>query len=152
MKRATESSALQKHFLEYRSFHRDPANHLLHGIGIPLIMIGVLGLTCRLGAWPIASVLSLNLGWVLWAAYSAFAAKLSFRLAAGFNLMTLAFYFLGQALNPAICAAAFVFGWGFQLVGHRVYEKKNPAFLTHLRYLAVGPLWVYSRLFHLTID
>ena len=119
-------------------------------IGIPLTIVGVLGLTSRLGSWPIASVLSLNLGLILWAAYGLVAAQLSFRLAAGFNLITLALCFLGQALNPAICAAAFILGWGFQLVGHRVYEKKNPAFLTNLRHFVVGPLWIYSQLFHLT--
>mgnify|MGYP000878744771 CR=1 FL=1 len=45
-------------------------------------------------------------------------------------------------VNPLGAAALFGVGWGFQLVGHYVFEKNDPSFLSDPVYLLIGVLWV----------
>ncbi|HEY8042123.1 MAG TPA: DUF962 domain-containing protein [Polyangiaceae bacterium] len=45
-------------------------------------------------------------------------------------------------VNPPAAGGLFVGGWALQLIGHRVFEKNKPAFLTDPYYLLVGPAWV----------
>ena len=44
--------------------------------------------------------------------------------------------------------ALFIVGWIFQFVGHSVYEKRQPAFLTNAMHLLVGPLWILNDIVH----
>jgi uncharacterized membrane protein YGL010W len=46
------------------------------------------------------------------------------------------------AVNPPLAAGLFVGGWALQLIGHGVFEKNKPAFLSDPYYLLVGPVWV----------
>lgn len=39
--------------------------------------------------------------------------------------------------------------WILQLIGHYKYEKKKPSFLTGVRHLVIGPVWLLSRLLRL---
>ena len=55
--------------------------------------------------------------------------------------------FVLHALWPW-AAALFVVGWIFQFVGHSVYEKRSPAFLTNALHLLVGPLWILNDVVH----
>jgi uncharacterized membrane protein YGL010W len=41
-----------------------------------------------------------------------------------------------------VAGGLFVGGWALQLVGHKVFEKNKPAFLSDPYYLLVGPVWV----------
>src|SRR5580704_13669722 len=45
-------------------------------------------------------------------------------------------------VNPPAAGGLFVGGWALQLIGHKVFEKNKPAFLTDPYYLLVGPVWV----------
>jgi uncharacterized membrane protein YGL010W len=45
-------------------------------------------------------------------------------------------------VNPPVAGGLFVGGWALQLIGHKVFEKNKPAFLTDPYYLLVGPAWV----------
>jgi uncharacterized membrane protein YGL010W len=45
-------------------------------------------------------------------------------------------------VNPPLAGGLFVGGWALQLLGHKVFEKNKPAFLSDPYYLLVGPVWV----------
>jgi uncharacterized membrane protein YGL010W len=45
-------------------------------------------------------------------------------------------------VSPPLAGGLFVGGWALQLVGHSVFEKNKPAFLSDPYYLLVGPVWV----------
>jgi uncharacterized membrane protein YGL010W len=52
-------------------------------------------------------------------------------------------------VNPPLAAGLFAGGWALQLVGHKVFEKNEPAFLSDPYYLLVGPVWVTAEWLHL---
>jgi uncharacterized membrane protein YGL010W len=45
-------------------------------------------------------------------------------------------------VNPPAAGGLFVGGWALQLLGHKVFEKNKPAFLSDPYYLLVGAVWV----------
>jgi len=125
---------------DYEEHHRAGGNQWCHTIGIPLILVGILGLLpmelFRVGGWPVevALVVVLATG----AAYL----WLEPRLGGVMFAVLLALYAGARLLGWKVALTLFVVGWIFQLVGHSVYEKRSPAFLHNLAHLLVGPLWV----------
>ena len=45
-------------------------------------------------------------------------------------------------VSPPLAGGLFAGGWVLQIIGHKVYEKNEPAFLSDPYYLLVGPVWV----------
>jgi uncharacterized membrane protein YGL010W len=45
-------------------------------------------------------------------------------------------------VNPPVAGGLFAGGWALQIIGHRVFEKNKPAFLSDPYYLLVGPVWI----------
>jgi len=54
-----------------------------------------------------------------------------------------ALYLVAVHLRWPLSLSAFVLGWIFQLVGHRM-EGNKPKFLENLTYLAIGPLYFFE--------
>lgn len=140
---------LQQHLTQYAEYHRDQRNIYTHFIGIPLIVIAVMGLC----AVPLASVPvlgTLTITHLLLLAISLF----YFRLSLGYGVAMLGFFALcGLAVTPLLelggmatvwaSLAVFVVGWIIQFIGH-YYEGRKPAFVDDLIGLAVGPLFVVA--------
>ncbi|HUY40292.1 MAG TPA: Mpo1-like protein [Candidatus Dormibacteraeota bacterium] len=124
-------------FGEYASYHNDPRNRICHAFGIPLIILGLLGLTAqvRLGPVTLAMVLA-----VLTLAYYV---TIDLRGTLVSLLIFAALYVIGTRLAWEFDAGAFVLGWIFQLVGHR-FEGTKPKFLENLIYLLIGPLYIFE--------
>jgi uncharacterized membrane protein YGL010W len=124
-------------FGEYASYHNDPRNRICHAFGIPLIILGLLGLTAqvRLGPVTLAMVLA-----VLTLAYYV---TIDLRGTLVSLLIFAALYVIGTRLAWELDAGAFVLGWIFQLVGHRI-EGTKPKFLENLIYLLIGPLYIFE--------
>ena len=55
-------------------------------------------------------------------------------------------YMIAIRLPWQVRLGAFVFGWVFQLVGHR-FEGTKPKFLENLIYLLIGPLFIFEEMF-----
>lgn len=128
-------------FDEYASYHNDRRNRVCHAFGIPLIVLGTMGLAAlvRLGPVDLAIVLaSLTL---------IYYATLDIRGAAVALAIFAALYLIGTKLWWPWSLAAFVLGWIFQLVGHRI-EGTKPKFLENLIYLVVGPLYIFEEGIH----
>lgn len=138
-------------FTEYASYHRTTGNQVTHYLGIPLIVIAILGLLSHWGVHPLIDALGaeklirLDGGIVLWVLAMAFYAYLDWRLMVPFSLFVLGLYFVGRALPVPTLWSSFVVGWIFQGVGHYVYEKKAPAFAKNLKHLFIGPFWIFAK-------
>jgi uncharacterized membrane protein YGL010W len=130
-------------FDDYATYHRTKGNKWCHRFGIPLIMLGGLGMLVRLAVAPYvdAAVLLIAIAAVVYFI-------LDWRLGALMLIVSAAFYFAGAALPFWVNASLFVVGWILQFVGHSVYEKRQPAFLTNAMHLLVGPLWILNDVVH----
>ena len=124
-------------YAEYGSYHADPRNRLCHAFGIPLIVLGVLGLLASVHLGPIDFAIPVAvLVLIYYATVSPRGALISLVLFA-------ALYVVAVHLSWLPSLVAFVAGWVFQLVGHRM-EGNKPKFLENLTYLAIGPLYFFE--------
>ena len=130
-------------FADYASHHQTRGNKWFHRFGIPMIMLSLIGMLARLPVAPHvdAAILLIVLAAIVYAI-------LDWRLGAIMLLISAAFYYAGAALPFWINVVLFVVGWIFQFVGHSVYEKRQPAFLTNALHLLVGPLWILNDVIH----
>jgi len=128
-------------FADYASFHQTKGNKALHRLGIPMILLSLIGMLVR-----VPLVEGANLAMLLIAAATIYYLVIEWRLALPMLAVSIAMYFLGAALPMWANAVLFVLGWIFQFIGHRVYEKKNPAFFRNFVHLLVGPLWILNDL------
>ncbi len=132
---------IQTLFADYASFHQTKGNKNYHRIGIPLIMLTLIGMLTYV---PLAR--GVNLAMILIALATIYYFVIEWRLALAMLAVSIAFYFLGAAMPLWLNAALFILGWIFQFIGHSVYEKKKPAFLRNFVHLLVGPLWILNDL------
>jgi uncharacterized membrane protein YGL010W len=128
-------------FADYSECHRTAGNKLFHRLGIPLIVLSLLGMLARVTLFR-ADGFNVDLGIVLLVASAIFYVALDWKLGAAMTAVTVAFYLAGRALPMWLNVALFVLGWIFQFIGHAVYEKNSPAFARNLVHLLVGPLWI----------
>lgn len=124
-------------FTEYGAYHRDRRNRACHAVGIPLIVLGLLGLASQVKLGPV------DLAIVLAVATLVFYASIDLRGAFVSAVIFAALYFAAIHLNWRLDAGAFVVGWVFQLVGH-YFEGKKPKFLENVTYLLIGPLYLFE--------
>ncbi|PYQ29344.1 MAG: hypothetical protein DMF57_16800 [Acidobacteria bacterium] len=128
-------------FADYASYHRTSGNKAFHRIGIPLIMLSLLGMLARVPvAGPVdAAILLIVVAEVVYLI-------LDWRLGAIMLVVSALFYYVGALLPLWLNVALFVIGWILQFVGHSVYEKRQPAFFKNALHLLVGPLWILNDL------
>ena len=145
----TAISRVNTRFQDYASYHRTPCNQATHMVGIPLIVLSILGL---LSHWVIGDGMTgseyvrLDGGMMLWAASMLWYLYLNWKLALPFSLVTLGLYFVGRTFTVPILWGLFIAGWAIQYVGHYVYEKKSPAFYKNGEHLLIGPFWVFAKM------
>ncbi|MBU6153227.1 MAG: DUF962 domain-containing protein [Bdellovibrionales bacterium] len=140
------TSALMIYFKDYEQYHRTKGNKLTHFVGIPAVMFSLLGLLSHVVLWsPSAdSLFPIDLGVILLLAGAAFSLKVDWKLGIPFTLFCYANYLWARHLPLNLLVAIQVVGWVFQLLGHFIYEKKSPAFLTSLEHIFIGPMWIFS--------
>jgi len=138
----------------YAAAHQHPFNILVHLIGIPTIMLGVLipltwvGFETRLGPFSMAHVVVLGFFLFYMTLDRMFAVVF---LVAALLLATLATR-LGQlplATSATIAAVAFFGGYALQFVGHAV-EKSMPVLVRHpVQANLAAPLFTVVEVFKL---
>lgn len=140
---------LVQHLTQYAEYHRDQRNIYTHFIGIPLIVIAVMGL-CAVPLFELPSLGTVTITHLLLLTVSLF----YFRLSVVYGVAMLGFFALcALAVQPLLAfdgmgstwasLAVFVVGWIIQFIGH-YYEGRKPAFVDDLIGLAVGPLFVVA--------
>lgn len=125
-------------FADYASYHQTRGNKWFHRLGIPMIMLTLLGMLARVQLGPIDAAM------ILIAASTIYYLTLEWRLGLAMLAISVAMYLAGAAMPLMVNVAIFVLGWIFQFIGHSVYEKKNPAFFRNFVHLLVGPLWILN--------
>ncbi len=136
---------LARDFRDYEEHHTSLANKLTHFVGIPMIVVCLLGLL-RYAGVSVAGV-RIDLAMLVCAGATLFYLRLDWRLGLPFAAVAALGYWLSGFISLTLLLAGFLVGWILQFVGHAVFEKKAPAFTTNLRHLLIGPLWIFSRFF-----
>jgi len=126
-------------FADYATYHQTAGNKAFHRVGIPLIMITLLGLLARV---PV--VRPIDAAIVLLAVAEVIYLILDWRLALAMLPFAAGMYLLGRWMPLWVNVAGFILGWIFQFLGHSLYEKRQPAFLKNAMHLLVGPLWILN--------
>ncbi len=134
---------VQSLFADYAAYHQTAGNKFFHRLGIPMIMLSLIGMLTQVPLLDVATI-RIDLAMLLIAAAIAYYFVIEWRLAVAMIAISVAFYFIGAAIPLWINAVLFVLGWIFQFVGHKVYEHKNPAFFRNFVHLLVGPLWILN--------
>lgn len=125
-------------FADYASYHQTKGNKLFHRLGIPMIMLTLLGMLARVEIGPVDAAI------VLIAVTAVYYLMLDWRLGAAMIAVSAGMYIAGAAIPMVVNVALFVLGWIFQGIGHSVYEKKQPAFFRNFVHLLIGPLWILN--------
>src|SRR5258708_20529744 len=129
---------IQALFADYASPHQTKGNKVFHRVGIPLIMLTLLGMLARVPVYgPVtAGILLVVVAEVVYL-------RLEWRLGLVMLIISSGMYYVAGAGMPLwLNVTLFVVGWILQFVGHSVDEKKAPAFLTNFPPPPVGPLWI----------
>jgi len=130
-------------FADYAAYHQTAGNKFFHRVGIPMIMLSLIGMLTQVPLLDVATV-KIDLAMILIAASAAYYFVIEWRLAVAMVAVSIAFYFIGATLPLFVNAILFVLGWIFQFIGHKVYEHKNPAFFRNFVHLLIGPLWILN--------
>ncbi len=130
-------------FADYASYHRTKGNKVFHRLGIPMIVLSLIGMLTQVTLFDVGTI-RVDAAMLLIAVSSAWYFVVEWRLAIAMMVVSIAFYFVGAALGLWINLAVFVIGWIFQGIGHAVYEHKSPAFMRNFVHLLVGPLWILN--------
>ncbi len=143
------------YFAQYSGNHQNPTNKLIHWICVPLIVFSLFGLLWAI-PFPHINFLGSYNGFFNWDSFLiAFSIyyyyKLSPMLSYVMLLVLMLFSYLASQLagwqslgGPAlwlVCVVIFVIARIGQFIGHRI-EGKKPSFLTDLKFLLIGPIWL----------
>lgn len=131
-------------FREYGSYHADNRNRACHAVGIPLIVLGIMGLAHQVALGPV------DLAILVAIAVLMYYAVLDLRGALLSTVIFAALYLIAIRLSWQVNLGAFILGWVFQLIGHR-FEGTKPKFLENLVYLLIGPLYIFEESFALLL-
>ena len=140
------SSALLIYFKDYEQFHRTKGNKITHIFGIPFVLFSLVGLLSKVVLWTPSpdSLFTLDLGLLLVLFGAIFSLRVDYKVGIPFSLYAYLNYILSRHLGLGVLVGIQAVGWFLQLYGHKVYEKKAPAFLTSIEHLFIGPMWIFS--------
>lgn len=131
---------------QYAADHRHPMNRLTHKVAIPFIVFHIMTMLDWLKTGQDVGGVAITGGIIGCAVATLFYAWADLKMA---PLMALLFglaIFLGRQFGdnhmPIYIIA--VVGWTVQLIGHSVYEKNRPSFLTNMLQALVGPYFFVS--------
>jgi uncharacterized membrane protein YGL010W len=155
-----EQRPVDRYFDQYAKSHQNPTNKLIHWISVPLIVFSLFGLLWAI-PFPYIKFLASYNGYFNWASFAiAFSIyyyyKLSPVLSYAMILVFMLFSYIivqlagwQQSGGPAlwlISVVVFVLSWIGQFIGHHI-EGKKPSFLTDLKFLLIGPIWLLHFIF-----
>jgi uncharacterized membrane protein YGL010W len=147
------SAHFKRQLADYVEYHRDPRNCALHVFGIMFLFLAAV---LPLSLWPVhASGMQISIAAILVVPALVYWLLLDLRI--GMGIVGAAFLLLATAsliVNYAsvaavvmITAALIVIGVGFQIVGHRVFEGRQPALVDNPSHLLIGPMFVMAKLY-----
>ncbi|HAS6346805.1 TPA: DUF962 domain-containing protein [Vibrio vulnificus] len=133
----------------YGESHQNSTNQKIHTFAVPGIFFSIVALIWSLPSLPLP-VLSLNWVWVaalpVWWFYYRLSISV-FLMMLGYTLASIALAWSVELLGLPLAEMAvglFIVLWIFQFVGHKI-ERKKPSFFEDLKFLLIGPVWVFMR-------
>jgi len=147
-------------FMQYADSHQNETNILIHWICVPLIVFGIFGLVWSI-PFPHIEFLGKFNGFINWASFLVafsiyYYLKLSATLSYGmlffiglFRYAIVQLEYWELAGGPAlwlVCLIIFILSWIGQFIGHKI-EGKKPSFLTDLKFLLIGPIWLLAKVY-----
>lgn len=147
------SDYFRRQLVYYAHAHRDEVNSLMHIIGNPMIFVGVVLPLCLVPVtvWGVQTslapllVIPALLLWTVW------------DVALGLAIVVAAvpLLFLAAVIAAhldvvwvwAVAVALFVLGWALQIVGHQVFEGKQPTLLHNPVQMLISPMYIFAKLF-----
>ena len=147
------SAFLRRQLTDYVEYHRDPTNCVLHVVGIVTLFLGAI---LPLSLWPITVFgLQVNLGVLL--ALPVLIYWILLDIPIGLAIAGAAAILLFTAATIASHASVMVvwaisivlilIGVAMQIIGHQVYERRQPALMDNPTHLLLGPVFVMAKLF-----
>lgn len=150
---------VDQYFKEYSKSHQNPTNVLIHWFCVPLITFSILGL---IWAIPVQfsflgkmkdyfNIASIVIGVAMYY-YLKLSPTLSYAMlftVAIFSFFIVQLEYWEQAGGPAfwlVCLIIFIVSWIGQFIGHKI-EGKKPSFFEDVRFLLIGPIWLWSKVF-----
>ncbi|HAS6259288.1 TPA: DUF962 domain-containing protein [Vibrio vulnificus] len=133
----------------YGESHQNSTNQKIHTFAVPGIFFSIVALIWSLPSLPLP-VLSLNWVWVVALPVWWFYYRLSlsvFLMMLGYTLASIALAWSVELLGLPLAEMAvglFIVLWIFQFVGHKI-EGRKPSFFEDLKFLLIGPVWVFMR-------
>jgi uncharacterized membrane protein YGL010W len=137
----------------YADAHRDQVNSIMHIIGNPILFVAVVLPLCLLpvtifGIQTSAAPLLVIPALMLWTAWD---------VAIGLAIVVTAISLLYAAAAIAahvsvawvwiIAVGLFVLGWALQIVGHQVFERRQPTLLNNPVQMLISPMYIFAKLF-----
>jgi uncharacterized membrane protein YGL010W len=147
------SSYFRRQLADYVEYHRDPWNCAMHVFGIVFLFLAAV---LPLSLWSIAvfgiqanaatvAVIPVLIYWFL--LDSALGTAI---LGAAIVLLSAAAMIVGNVTTVtmwSLTAVLIVVGVASQIVGHRVFERRQPALVDNPSHLLLGPMFVMAKLF-----
>src|SRR6516162_3091742 len=147
------SGIFHRQLAEYADYHRDQRNCLMHIIGNPILFVAavlplsllsvtVFGVQTS-DALPL--VIPALILWISWDVGLGLAI-----VAAAIPLLLIATIIANQVSVAAVWIITVfltVVGWGLQIVGHQIYEKRRPALLDNPIHMLISPMYLFAKLF-----
>ncbi|MBK0403729.1 DUF962 domain-containing protein [Adhaeribacter sp. BT258] len=146
----------------YAESHQNPMNVLVHWICVPLIAFSLLGLVWAIPV-PHFNFLGKMNGYINLATFlilfaTVYYLRLSFRI--GLAMILTIWVFSAGIISLErmarlhswhemwqVCLVIFALAWVGQFIGHKI-EGKKPSFLEDLRFLLIGPAWLWAKVFN----
>jgi uncharacterized membrane protein YGL010W len=154
MLRETEMGGyFQRQLADYVEYHRDPWNCAMHVVGILLLFTGAV-LPLTLVKFPLFGV-EVNLAVIM--ALPVLVYWLMLDAGIGIAILLAAIVLLsvataiGNQVSTAMMWSIFgvliAFGIVSQVVGHKVFEERQPSMVDHPTHFLLGPMFVMAKLF-----
>ena len=146
---SNEQSILEKRLSTYGESHRNPKNILIHKFCVPAIVLSIIGILSTIPfPWSVNPWVHwgtvLSIGMLVYYFLLSVSYALFMCLYVGICMGIVYFTKSALELNQAIVLwiGIFIIAWIGQFIGHKI-EGKKPSFFDDIRYLLVGPLWVF---------
>jgi uncharacterized membrane protein YGL010W len=143
----------QRQLADYVEYHRDPWNCAMHVAGILLLFTGAV-LPLTLVKFPLFGIevsLAVILALPVLVYWLLLDAALGLGILAAAAVLLSVATTIGNQTSIAMMWAIFVgligFGVTAQVVGHRVFEERQPSMVDHPTHFLLGPLFVMAKLF-----
>jgi uncharacterized membrane protein YGL010W len=143
----------KRQLADYVEYHRDPRNCALHVAGIVFLFLAAV---LPLSLWPVhAFGVAITAGIIMVIPVLIYWLLLDLAigtaiLGAAVALLSTAGIIVNHASAAGVWAISVVlifFGVAFQIIGHRVFEGRQPALVDNPSHLLLGPMFVMAKLF-----